>query len=134
MTALGWQLVKNTDAGNPVSGDIRIDARRFTRLSSSADSIAQACTVELRWWLAEWFADKSRGTPYLSLLGQHASELTVKVMLGRVLRRVAGVRRMASADISINRTTRFCSVTNVVVEIVGGGTVPVDGVFAAGSR
>jgi hypothetical protein len=130
MTALGWQLTRDTDADNPVEGDLRIVARRFVRLSSNAESIAQACSVELRWWLAEWFADTSRGTPYLEkLLKRGVDERTVRAVITRVLRRVVGVTRVPSMTVQFDRVRRICRVTDVVVEIKGGSTVDVDGEF-----
>jgi hypothetical protein len=126
VSALGWELVRALDADNPVAGDIRVVGRRFARLSSSAASIAQACTVELRWFLGEWSFDTRRGVPYFEqLLKDGVGPQTIRVVLDRILRRVAGVRRMASADIAIDHVTRVGSVRNVVVDLANGATVPV---------
>jgi hypothetical protein len=136
MTALGWLLVRDLDGDNPVVGDMRVVNRSFARLASSADSIAQACTVELRWWLNEWSFDTSRGVPYIEqLLKRGVSEQTIRVVLGRVLRRVAGVRRMASATIQINHTTRLGTVSDVVVELDSSpDPLAIAGSFSVGGR
>lgn len=136
MSALGWELVRDLDADNPVAGDIRVSGRRFARLASSPASIAQACTVELRWWLEEWSFDTRRGVPYIEQLFRNGvSDRTIRAVLDRVVRGVAGVRRLASADIAIDRVNRVGHVTNVVVELLNGGTVPVgNDPFPVGGR
>lgn len=133
MSALGWELARELDAENPVIGDMRISSGSFARLQDRPSSIAQACTVELRWFFGEWFADTSRGTPWFrDLLGKvGVTEALVRAVIGRQLRKVAGVRRMASASVIVDGTTGHCTVTDVVVEIEGGATTDIDGSFSA---
>lgn len=135
MTALGWQLVNEVDAGNPVKGDLQVTGMRFARLPDRLASIAQACAVELRWWLAEWSFDTSRGTPYVEqLFVRGVDERTVRAVLGRVLRRVSGVRRIARLTFTLDRVARIGRVTDLAIETTDGSVVPVNGVFAVGGR
>lgn len=122
----GWQLVTEVDAQNPTVGDLRISGSRFARLPSFGDTVAQACTVVLRWWRGEWFADRNRGMPYIEeLLRKGVREETVRAVLRRELRRVEGVREVQSMDIEIDRRTRRCVVRRIVVITTEGQLVPV---------
>lgn len=117
MTAAGgWELVTVVDAQNPDLGDLRVSGTRIAKLAAFGDAVRQAVQVELRWWLGEWFLDRSRGTPYLEqLLKKGVSPATVRAVLKRVILGVEGVQRVLSIDVSIDRATRKCTVTNVSV-------------------
>ena len=126
MTIYGWQLATEIDAQNPVVGDLRIDGVRFAQLETLGDRVAQACTVVLNWWEREWFADRSRGVPYIrELLRRGVREATVRAVLRRQLLAVPGVREVQSMEISIDRRTRRCTVRKVVVVTTEGAPVPV---------
>lgn len=129
----GWQLVTEVDSQNPIVGDLRVSGSRFARLSSLGDRVAQSCTVVLRWWRGEWFADRSRGVPYIqTLLRKGVSEGTVRALLRRELLRVPGVRSVQSMRISIDRQTRRCVVSDLVIVTVEGDPVPVSAKDLAG--
>lgn len=122
----GWQLVTEVDAQNPLVGDVRVTGSRFATLPSFGDRVAQACTVVLRWWQGEWFADRLRGMPYIQeLLKKSVRTETVRSVLRRELRRVPGVREVQSMEIEINRQTRRCVVRRVVVITSEGELVTV---------
>lgn len=121
MTALGWQLVTTVDAQNPELGDLRISGSRFARLQSFGDSVTQACNVALRWWLGEWFQDRSRGVPYLQkLLRKGVSEGTVRAVLRKELLRVEGVAQVARMDLALNKRTRSMRVSSVEIVTTDG--------------
>jgi hypothetical protein len=121
MTALGWQLVTSIDAQNPQLGDLRISGSRLARLESFGDSVTQACNVALRWWLGEWFLDRSRGVPYLqSLLRKGVGEGTVRAVLRKELLRVEGVAQVARIDLALDKRTRRMRVSSVEVVTTDG--------------
>lgn len=122
----GWQLVTDVDDRNPTVGDLRIDGVRFGRLDSLGDRVAQACTVVLNWWEGEWFADRSRGVPYIrELLRRGVREATVRAVLRRQLLAVPGVREVQSMEVSIDRRTRRCTVRQLVIVTTDGALVTV---------
>lgn len=121
MTALGWQLVTVVDAQNPQLGDMRIVGTRFARLETFGDSVAQACNVCLRWWLGEWFLDRSRGVPYIrDLLKKGVGEATVRTLLKRELLSVEGVAQVARMTIALDRRTRVCRVSEIEIVTTEG--------------
>lgn len=111
-----WQLVTALDAQNPTLGDLRISGSRFARLEELGDRVAQACNVRLRWWLGEWFLDRSRGVPYLTkLLKKGVGEGTVRAVLRKELLSVADVAQVARMDLSLDKRTRTMRVTSVEI-------------------
>lgn len=122
----GWELVTSVDAQNHDLGDLRISGTRIAKIATFGDAVRQAVQVELRWWLGEWFLDRSRGTPYLEkLIGKGVSRETVRAVLKAQIRKVPGVARVLSIDVAIDRTTRKCTVTNVSV-LTTESDIPVD--------
>lgn len=128
--ALGLQLVRQVDDENPVEGDLQISRGRFVRLADRRASIAQACTVALRWWLGEWWLAPKKGIPYIrDLLGRTGiSERGVGALLERELKKVAGVIGIARAVIVSDRATGLLSVSELEVNTIVGA-VAVDGTF-----
>jgi hypothetical protein len=117
----GWALATTIDAENPVAGDLRVSGPRLARLSTLQERVAQGCTVVLRWWRGEWFADRKRGMPYIEeLLRKGVSEATVRTVIRRELLRVPGVLAVPSMDVAIDRTTRRCTVSRVIVVTTEG--------------
>lgn len=117
----GWALVTTTDATNPNVGDLRVSRGRFVQLDSLEERVAQGGTVALNWWLGEWFADRSRGMPYLSeLLRKGVGEATVRTVIRRGLERVPGVLAVRSMTVAIDRTTRRCTVRDIEVVTTAG--------------
>lgn len=120
--ALGWQLVTDVDAENPILGDIQRSGARLVRLEDRRASIAQACTVLLNWWLGQWWLRPDKGMPYIQeLLGKvGVSSQTALALLERELKTVSGVTGIASADVAFDRVTGNLSITNLVVRTVVG--------------
>lgn len=132
----GWQLVTEVDSLNPTVGDLRVGGgSRFALISTLGDQVAQSCTVVIRWWRGEWFADRRRGMPYLQeLLKKGVTEGTVRAVLRRELLRVAGVREVQSMEIAIDRRTRRCVVRRIVVITTEGQAVSVSATDLAQRR
>jgi hypothetical protein len=131
----GWQLVTAVDDQNQIVGDLRVSGSRFVQLSAFGDRVAQSCTVVIRWWEGEWFADRSRGMPYIrELLKKGVREGTVRAVLRRELLRVEGVAEVQSMQIEIDRRTRRCTVRGLVVISTEGERVPVSALDLAQRR
>lgn len=97
---------------DPATGDLFEDLRTV----DGNDGLAQEVQTELRWWLAQWFLDLSRGMPYLEqLLRKGVSERTARAVLKRQIERVSDVRRVVSIRVSIDRATRACTVDELVI-------------------
>lgn len=132
MSGLGWELVTEIDAENPIEGDLKIVNGRIARLADKRASVAQACTVVLRWWLGEWFLDVGRGMPYLQqiLAVPGVSAGTVRAILIRELKKVRHVAGVSRADVATDRTTGLCTVSNVVVDLDDGTQAELAGTFS----
>ena len=127
MSVYGWQLVTETDADNPVLGDLRISKRKLATLPTFGDRVAQSIRTRLRWWRGEWFLDTARGVPYLEqLLGKGVSLDTIRSVLRREIEQVAGVTRVTSIEITSDRATRYSTIdiealtTEAELVVVGG--------------
>ncbi len=112
-------LVTETDAHNPVEGDLRVDAAALAMVEGG-DAIAQEIRVRLRWWHGEWFLDTTQGTPYLEqLLGKGVTEPTIRTVLRKEIEQVPGVARVTSLEVSIDRATRYATVDLEVLTTEG---------------
>jgi hypothetical protein len=110
-----FALVAETDADNPVVGDLLIERGEFVFVTGG-DAVAQEVRVRLAWWRGEWFLDLRQGIPYVEqLLGHGVSEATIRAVLRAEIEAVPGVSRVTAFDIESNRATRH---TTVDVEIL----------------
>jgi len=132
MSIFGWEIVTSTDADNPTLGDLRISKRKLAQLQTFGESVAQSIRTRLRWWRGEWFADLSRGTPYLEqLLGKGVSEDTIRAVLRREIERTPGVASVTSIVITTDRATRYSTIDIEVLtdeaEVIAVGGIELGG-------
>ncbi len=118
----GWELVTVPDGQNPVVGDLRKRGSRFARLDEHAAAVAQRVRVHLRWWAGEWIFDLRRGTPYVDeLLGkQGITEQTIRAFVRREIESVAGVARVRTLRVTLDRKARHSRVDELVIETSDG--------------
>lgn len=123
----GWELVTKIDADNPVLGDLRVSGRALAKLPTFGDAVAQQVRVHLKTLLGEWFLDTTVGVPWLqSILRKGVSEASIRAILRRKILEVDGVSRVLSLDVSIDRTTRLCTVDDLVILTTEGEELDVD--------
>lgn len=111
-------------AVHATTGDISFDALGELVIVEGSAAIAQEIQTRLRWWAGEWFLDTSRGVPYLeSVLRKNISEASVRAILKREIEAVPGVARVRSMTVSIDRGTRYATVTALEVDTTDGDPV-----------
>jgi hypothetical protein len=81
------------------------------RVISGPEKVAQAVTIHLRTWLAEWFLDLDHGVPYLTnVLGKRRPEMVEAVLRQHILS-VDGVLSISAFSLRIDPQTRVAKVT-----------------------
>jgi hypothetical protein len=124
-------LVRETDAQNPIAGDLRLDGTDVV-LVEGIEALEQEIRVRLLWWRAEWFLDLRQGVPYLEqLLGKGVSVATIRSVLRAEIEAVPGVVSVPSIEIDLDGVTRFATVS-IEVLAENGETLDLDDVPVGG--
>jgi hypothetical protein len=117
----GWALVTEIDDQNPVIGDLKITGTRLATLATLPDRVAQSVRVAFKEWSGEWFLDRSRGMPYLTaILKKGVSESSVRAIVVKKILSIAGVARVTAINVSIDRSSRLCTVDGVEILTTDG--------------
>jgi hypothetical protein len=118
---------------DPATGDLAFDDLGELVLVDGADAVAQEIQTRLRWWRGEWFLDTSRGVPYLeSILVKGVTEATVRAILKGEIEAVPGVARVRSMVVSIDRATRYATITSLEVDTTEGDAVSLSELLVGG--
>jgi hypothetical protein len=118
---------------DPATGDLAFDDLGELVLVDGADAVAQEIQTRLRWWRGEWFLDTSRGAPYLeSILVKGVTEATVRAILKGEIEAVPGVARVRSMVVSIDRATRYATITSLEVDTTEGDAVSLSELLVGG--
>ena len=124
-------LVRETDAQNPVAGDLELDGTDVL-LVEGTEALEQEIRVRLLWWRAEWFLDLRQGVPYLEqLLGKGVSAATIRSVLRAEIEAVPGVVSVPAIEIDLDGMTRFATVS-IEVLAENGETLELDNVPVGG--
>lgn len=116
------------------TGDIGFDTLGEIVLVTGIAAIAQEIQTRLRWWAGEWFLDTSRGVPYLeSILRKGVTEASVRAILLREIEAVPGVSRVRSCVVSIDRATRYATVTSLEVETTESALLSLTDILVGGA-
>jgi hypothetical protein len=126
MATVDYELVTVIDEANPVEGDLRVVGRKLS-LIRGGDAVAQECNVVVKWWLAEWFLDTSRGVPYREQLFRGDVD---EVVVDRVLRAsafdfVPDLAPHPVLKVSIDTAARIGTV-NVTGRTLDGAAIELD--------
>ena len=93
-------------AMNIATGDLLIKDNDLL-IVDNAERVAQQILITLRFWLAEWFLDTSKGVPYLEyILIKNPNINHVRQILTEAILSVEGVDKVVSMDISFDRRER----------------------------
>lgn len=106
------------------SGDL--DFSGGLRLTSDlATYVKQALSVNLSFFLGEWFLDTRLGMPYFKyIIGQRLDEGLVSSIFRRACLKTYGVADVISLTLSLDNATRLLSVFGVV-RLTSGEPLPV---------
>lgn len=116
-------LVLQTDAENPVIGDLRLVNGQLLLVEGS-DAKKQDLVVCLRWFKGEWFLDRRTGMPYLqSILGTRTPLVSIERIFRAAIQQRAWVASIETIRLAFDATTRSLSVANLRVRAKDGDVV-----------
>jgi hypothetical protein len=121
-----FQLVTQTDADNPVAGDIRLSSGRMVvHMDTDPKAVVQRLTVALRWFLGEHFRDQRLGVPWFQvIMARGTSDATIRSIIRRTIAHDPAITAVDSVELERDRAARRLRVS-FAARTVDGQTVTV---------
>lgn len=111
---------KTLGKAQPIGRDLLLDTHVYDLvvkggdlgLVHDVDAIVQEVNIRLRFFLAEWFLDKTAGVPYLQEIVVKSPVLAaVKSVLRDEILNCAGIDSVTSLELELDQSTRQLTVT-----------------------
>jgi hypothetical protein len=110
------KIALKTDSENPVVGDLYLENGTFRMTNSLSEEVAQQLWIRFKFFLGEWFLDRSQGFPWFqSVLGVKTPIGIVNQLIRRLILGVPGVAELKTFSLVNDTATRTASVRFTVV-------------------
>lgn len=102
------------------AGDLDLSTNDL-QLVDGVEAVRQELQIRYRFFLGEWFLDRSQGVPYIrDVLKKAPNEAQVRAMLIEVARTTPGVASVDGIALALDNATRILTVTLDLTADVGG--------------
>lgn len=95
------KLALQVDDENPDVGDLYLEHGTMRLTNTLAEEVAQQLFVRFKFWLGDWFLDRTQGTPYLqSILGLKTPTAVIEQIFKTLIITCPGVSQLLNFSFS----------------------------------